>query len=128
LEILATGKSTVPSDLTSVTGLLTCYDSAQSMMERDTCKRFGDGSFNALFDERGLFSILRVIELSDGVPDVKLSAALKDASQRFPSEDFMSRNELVTEGKFIAAILSGLAVEQAIAKVEAENGDIKFRP
>jgi hypothetical protein len=128
LEILATGKSTVPSDLTSVTGVLTCYDSAQSMMERDTCKRFGDGSFNALFDERGLISILRVIELSDGLPDVKSSAALKDASQRFPSEDFMSRNELVTEGKFIAAILSGLTVEQAIAKVEAENGDIKFRP
>jgi hypothetical protein len=128
LEILTTGKSSVPQDLSSVTGVLTCYDTAQTSAERDVCKSFGDNAFKVLYDERGLFSLVRGIETSSGAVDSRSLTILKEASQRFPSEDAMSRNELVTEGKFIAAILSGLTVEQAMAKVEAENGDIKFRP
>lgn len=128
LEVLTNSKTSQIS-VAGILSRLTCLETQTKLEDLNACVNGVDPQFKPLFDERVGFAVLRIgYQQGDSPVDKQqLTQRFQAVVSKFQTEDFMGRFDLGPELRMMSYLASGDSSSQAIAKIEQEYPDVKFK-
>ena len=127
LDILSGNKISGGVDATSFLRTLTCFESQPSISDLGTCRVNYDPAVKPLLDEHEALGLVRLASIGQGAVDPRWTATMLPLQQKLGPDDIMSRSDQSGEVKLVGYVMGGMPVEQAVAKVEQEYVDLRFR-
>lgn len=116
------------TDRSSLLGLLSCMESQSSIADLDRCRGAFDPGFKPLLEEKYALAVLRIALLRGSSADDKGAfSRLSVQVQKLSTEDYMSRLDLTPELKLMSYLAASGTAEPALARINEEYSEIKFR-